>query len=324
MDGKKEQHGQGEARLLHLQRELILPDELVKNITEAWGQSGADWLERLSTLVADIEERWSVRAGEPFDLSFHYVAPAVQEDGAEVVLKLGVPGDDHLREVETLRSCGGSGAVRLLKSDTAAGAMMLERLMPGTHLGDLPDREDAISIAANVMRRFWRPAPSEHPFPVVSEYEGALKWLQRQLDVPGPLPKPLIERAEAMLRELLEDNNEPVVLHADLHPWNILSAEREPWLAIDPKGVVGDAAYELGPFVYSLQLPREQPARVLARRLDRLTEELGFERERTRNAILPRAVLAAWPEGPAELAWPDSAAEPWDLPLACAELLSEL
>jgi streptomycin 6-kinase len=113
-------------------------------------------------------------------------------------------------------------------------------------------------------------------------------------------------------------------LHGDLHPWNILSAEREPWLAIDPKGVVGDPAYELGPFIYSLPLPPDQPARVLARRLDQFAEELGFERRRIINAVLPRAVLAAWPKGPREIAWPESSAEVWDLPLACAELLSEL
>ena len=92
-------------------------------------------------------------------------------------------------------------------------------------------------------------------------------------------------------------------------------AEREPWLAIDPKGVVGDPAYELGPFIYSLALPHEQPARVLTRRLDQFAEELGFDRERIMNAVLPRAVLAAWPEGATEI---------WHRPLDCAKLLNEL
>ena len=293
----------------------MVTDELVKNVTEAWGQAGADWLERLPALVAEIEERWSVRASEPFDLSYNYVASAVRADGAEVVLKLGVPNDHHRRELEALRIFSGRGAVRLLIGDPDRGAMMLERLKPGAPLGEVPDDEQATSIAAGVMRRLWRPAPSEHRFPEVSEYGGGLKWLQGQLDVTGPLPKPLVVRAEAMLRELLEERNEPVVLHGDLHPWNILSAEREPWLAIDPQGLVGDSAYELGPFIYSLPLPHEHPARVLARRLDQLAEELGFERGRIMNAAMPRTVLAAWPEG---------AAEVWDVPLACAELLSGL
>jgi streptomycin 6-kinase len=293
----------------------MVTDELVKNVTEAWGQAGADWLDRLPSIVAEIEELWSVRAGEPFDLSYNYVAPAVREDGTEVVLKLGVPNDHYRREVQALHVFSGRGAVRLLKSDTVLGAMMLERINPGTYLGDASDKERVTSVAAGVMRRFWQPAPSEHQFPEVSEYEGGLEWLQGQLAGTGLLPRPLVMRAEAMLRELLEGRNEPVVLHGDLHPWNILSAEREPWLAIDPKGVVGDPAYDLGPFIYSLSLPQEQPARVLARRLDQFAEELGFERGRIINAVLPRAVLAAWPEGDAEV---------WDVPLACAKLLSEL
>ena len=78
---------------------------------------------------------------------------------------------------------------------------------------------------------------------------------------------------------------------------------------------MGDAAYELGPFIYSLRLPPDQPARVIARRFDQIAEQLGFERVRIMNAVLPRAILAAWPEG---------AAEVWDRPLAFAKLMSEL
>ena len=121
----------------------MVTDELVKNVTEAWGQAGADWLERLPALVAEIEERWSVRASEPFDLSYNYVASAVRADGAEVVLKLGVPNDHHRRELEALRIFSGRGAVRLLIGDPDRGAMMLERLKPGAPLGEVPDDEQA-------------------------------------------------------------------------------------------------------------------------------------------------------------------------------------
>ena len=179
----------------------MVTDELVKNVTEAWGQAGADWLDRLPSIVAEIEELWSVRAGEPFDLSYNYVAPAVREDGTEVVLKLGVPNDHYRREVQALHVFSGRGAVRLLKSDTVLGAMMLERINPGTYLGDASDKERVTSVAAGVMRRFWQPAPSEHQFPEVSEYEGGLEWLQGQLAGTGLLPRPLVMRAEAMLRE---------------------------------------------------------------------------------------------------------------------------
>lgn len=293
----------------------MVTDDLVRNVTEAWGQAGAEWLDRLPGLVAEIEQQWSVRVGAPFDLSYAYVAPAVRADGAKVVLKLRVPNDEYRREVEALETYGGRGAVRLLRSDPDRGAMLLEHLKPGSPLGDIRDDQRTISIATGVMSRLWQPVPGEHHFDEMSAYEGGLGWLQRQLDGTGPLPKPLVVRAEGALRERMEQRNEQVLLHGDLHPWNIVSAEREQWLAIDPKGVVGDAAYELGPFIYSLRLPPDQPARVIARRFDQIAEQLGFERVRIMNAVLPRAILAAWPEG---------AAEVWDRPLAFAKLMSEL
>ena len=237
----------------------MVTDELVRNVTEAWGQAGADWLGRLPGLVAEFEQAWSVQVREPFDLSYAYVAPAVRTDGAEVVLKLRVPNDECRREVAALEMYSGRGAVQLLRSDPNRGAMLLECLKPGAPLRDVRDDQRTIPIATDVMRRLWQPVPGEHSFDEMSTYEGGLEWVQRQLDVTGPLPKRLVVRAEGALRELLEQWNEPVLLHGDLHPWNIISAGRQRWLAIDPKGVVGDAAYELGPFVYSLRLPSDQP-----------------------------------------------------------------
>ena len=156
---------------------VMVTDELINNVTEVWGQAGTDWLDRLPSLLAEVEELWSIRVDDPFDLSFNYVAPAVREDGTEVVLKLGGPNDDHRREVEAIRIFRGRGAVRLLMSDPDRSAMMLERLKPGTYLGDLTDREQATSIAAGVMKQLWRPAPGQHLLPGMSDYSGSLEWL---------------------------------------------------------------------------------------------------------------------------------------------------
>jgi hypothetical protein len=60
----------------------MVTDEMVRNVTEAWGRDGAEWLDRLPGLVAEIEQQWSIRSSEPFDLSYSYVAPAVRADMA--------------------------------------------------------------------------------------------------------------------------------------------------------------------------------------------------------------------------------------------------
>ena len=204
----------------------------------------------------------------------------------------------------------------LLKADPTYGAMMLESVRPGRTLSSVRSDEEATTIAASVMRRLWRPAPEQHPFAAMSEFEGGVEWLRICLaNTDSPIPTTLASRAEGLLRELAAAQAEPVLLHGDLHHDNILSAERVPWLAVDPKGVVGDPAYDVGPFLYDRLFETDSPVGTLKRRVDQMAEELGFERDRIVGAAIPRAVLAAWPSG--------SSGEPWRDPLRCAELLAQ-
>ena len=292
---------------------------LAESVTSHWGRAGASWLSRLPDQISEIEELWSLQVQEPFESSFHYVARAIRADATEVVVKLGVPGDEFTRQVEALRLYGGHGAVNLLDALPEQGAMLLESLRPGDTLAGPPDEEEANTAAATVMRRLWRAVPDEHPFPSVSEFEGGLDWLRRCLAGEAtPVPKPLVARAEALLEELVSTTAEPVLLHGDLHHGNILAAERAWWLAIDPKGVVGDPAYEVGPLLYNRLFETDSPTETLKRRIDQMSVELEIERERLIGAALPRAVLAAWP-------WPVHAGQQtWSPALKCAELLSEL
>ena len=108
-----------------------------------------------------------------------------------------------------------------------------------------------------------------------------------------------------------------MLLHGDLHHYNILSAGREPWLAIDPKVVVGEAENEVGAFVRNRLLPVSRPERLLARRLDQFADELGFDRERILGWSLAQAVLSAW--------WSfEDSGHVWDEAITCARLLAEL
>lgn len=276
----------------------------------------AEWLGLLPDQVAEVERRWSLRVQEPLDSSHGYVARARHAD-AEVVVKLGIPGIEFDRELEALRLYDGRGAVMLLRADPRLGSMMLESVRPGRTLADLKSEEEATAIAASVMQGLWRPAPEQHPFAAMSEFEGGVEWLRICLAGEGsPIPTTLASRAEGLLRELATAQAEPVLLHGDLHHCNILSAGRIPWLAVDPKGVVGDPAYDVGPFLYNRLFQTDSPVSILKRRVDQVSEQLGLGRDRIVGAAIPRAVLAAWPSG--------SSGEPWKDPLRCAELLSSL
>src|SRR5919202_1360039 len=110
-----------------------IPDNFARAMVEVWEQEGADWLKRLPGLIDDYARRWDLVVGPPFEpLSYNYVAPAVRADGREVVLKLGVPRDEVMREIEALRLYDGHGSVQLLEADAEQCMMMLERLRPGT------------------------------------------------------------------------------------------------------------------------------------------------------------------------------------------------
>jgi streptomycin 6-kinase len=320
-----------------------LPSSLVRTITGLYPADGESWLRGLPTLLTEIAERWGLDLSGPFaGLSFHYVAPAVRRaDGLPVVLKVGVPSDTELpREAEALRFYNGRGMARLLDTDLERGALLLERVQPGTTLADtITDAatdESATRVAARVMRRLWRTLPlawrpgagTTLPFPTAADWALGMERLRAEFaGGAGPFPPALVEEAESLFRDLLASESETVLLHGDLHHFNILAGREtraaaggDSWLAIDPKGLIGEPAYEAGallrnPMPLLLSLP--EPQRVTARRLDVLTEELGLPRERLCGWGMAQAVLSAW------WCWEDGADEDcWKPALRCAELLS--
>jgi streptomycin 6-kinase len=354
------------------------PERFARTIREVFGERGEAWLRRLPETLAECERRWLLRIGPPFaELTYNYVAPAERADGGAAVLKLGVPNKALSSEIAALAHFDGRGAVRLLEADVDVGALLLDRLAPGTSLRTVADDAEATRIAAGVMRELWRPAPVERPFlrksptvvpgepgQAVWDLDARVPWVASPMIVPGdprlrerpyrysidhpvaspmivpgdprkavrdvvagvpfptvarwgegfvrlrgrfdggtgPLPEPLVARAEREFADLLASAGPPTLLHGDLHHDNILAAGAGRWLAIDPKGLVGEAPYETGALLLNPrgpQAPRpiyEWPDLdlVLETRLRILAEELGFEPERMRRWAFAQAVLSAW------------------------------
>ncbi|HDQ34977.1 MAG TPA: aminoglycoside resistance protein, partial [Chloroflexi bacterium] len=252
-------------------------------------------------------------------LSYNYVLPARRSDGTEVVLKVGVPNDELRCEIEALRLYAGLGMVQLLADDHERGVLLLERIRPGAPLVELADDEAATRIAATVIRRLLRPAPAEHTFPTIGKWAQGLARLRATFaGSVGPFPKALVEQAEGLFAELLASEGPPMLLHGDLHHWNILTAEREPWLALDPKGVVGEAEFEVAAFMHNpwgTLLAQPNVTALLSRRLNIFSELLGFDRERLRAWSVAQAVLSAW--------WSyEDHGHPGEFALACADSLT--
>jgi len=299
-----------------------VPESLARATTAMRDPAGVEWLQGLPALVADIQQRWSLSVGSPFPgIWANWVAPATLPDGKPAVLKLSFPENKEFKtEAEALRLFDGRGICRLLRLNRERGVMLLERCEPGAPLTTVEDDEEAVSIAAGVLRRLWRPAPPEHPFPLVSDWARGFKRLRRRYDGgTGPMPATLVEKAEALFAVLIPSQAEPVLLHGDFHHENVLSARREGWLAIDPKGVVGEPAYDAATLLREPPDLAHQPnARlILERRLEQLPEELGLDRDRVHGWALAQSVLAAY--------WSlEDSGQVWDEALVFARLLSEI
>jgi streptomycin 6-kinase len=280
--------------------DFVIPQQLARNNIDVYGQQGTEWVEKLPAIIEECARRWSLEVDAPFPgLSYNYAAPARRADGTPAVLKVGFPSRELKTEIEALRVYDGRGVVQLYEADFAVGAMLLEHIRPGTQLRTLQDDQQATSIAAEVMRKLWQPAPEVHSFPSVADWAGrGMRLLREQFGgTTGPFPERLVVMAERLFNELLDTMEPSVILHGDLQHYNILAAERQPWLAIDPKGVVGEPAYEVGallrnpsPHVY--EWPDLQ--QTLERRVDQLSEELGFSKERIKGWGIAQAVLSAW------------------------------
>ncbi len=278
-----------------------LETDFQQRVIGAFGMAGRRWLAELPLLLEDCAERWGLTIAPPFpELSYNYVAPAEMAGGEEIVLKLGVPNAQLAGEIAALRAYDSRGSVRLIDADADQGVLLLEKLVPGRTLSALvPESdEEATHIAARLMKRLWRPVAKDHAHKTVRQWALGFQRLRDTFQgSSGPFPSRMVAEAEEIYGRLLANTEEEVLLHGDLHHFNILSATRETWLAIDPKGVAGDPAYEAGsllrnplPDIYSWN----DLAGIQSRRLDILADELQLDRKRIQEWAYAQLVLSAW------------------------------
>jgi streptomycin 6-kinase len=250
----------------------------------------------LPAIVDACAEAWDLRVAAPYNGGKVGLALRVERaDGTPAVLKVNFPSPDSEHEATALAHWRGNGAVHLLEHDPSLSALLIERCEPGGQLSDVPDEDEANTIAARLLARIWRPPPGSHSFArledeaarCVEELPARWKALRR------PFERPLLDAALAVYREVGSTTEEAVVCHHDLHGGNILRAGREPWLAIDPKPVVGERAFDTAWLLRDRRASTEadpHPRRRMRRRLDLLSAELGLDRERMRAWGVARAV----------------------------------
>jgi len=297
---------------------LRLSSLFKERIIHSFGQTGQTWLANLPELIPECEKRYNIKIGNAFEhQSFNFTATAIQNDASEIVIKLCIPTDEIVNEINALAFMCGDGIVKLLDADSQNGVLLLERLSPGEMLTTIRDDVEATRIAAGVMQKIWKPIAGSHSFPKTE------KWFDRlnqPIDLPGVFPEAFIDKAKNIAVELHQDTSDQVLLHGDLHHFNMLSAQRQPWLAIDPKGVVGPPEYECGAFLRN-PIPeiasKPNLKSILSNRIDIFVEMLGFDRQVVTGWGYAQAILAG--------VWCiDMKSDDWRVFLKCVEALEKL
>ena len=259
---------------------------------------GSEWLGALPGIVEACVRRWRLEVGEPFGSGWASLAmPADLPDGTSAVLKIGFPDREGEHEAAALEAHDGEGAVRLVGYEEEHRAMLLERCAPGTPLHELPP-EEALDVLVEMLPRLWISPPAGAPFRSLAEE--AAWWVE---DLPDawqrggrPFERELLDAAIAALQDLPSTQGEQVLVNQDLQATNVLRAEREPWLVIDPKPLVGEREFGLAPVVRGGELGEGPEA--LRHRLELLTAELGLDRERVRRWTLAQTLAWAYhPDG---------------------------
>jgi streptomycin 6-kinase len=275
----------------------------------------SELLNRIQNYARD----WGVAVGDPQETPSSMIAFGTRDvEGAEsrkrdVVLKVVKRPGDEWHSGEILKAFDGHGVVRVYEH--APGTVLLERLRPGNSLVDLTLKgrdEEATEILADVIQQMssvessvssvelltsergsgGRRATLQH-CPTVQDWARSFDRYFASGD--DQIPIDLVAAGQRVYSSLCASQRQPILLHGDLQHYNVLFDSDRGWLAIDPKGVIGEIEYEIGA---ALRNPGEQPELFLSpstieRRLGQFTRRLSLNYERTLAWGFAQAVLSA-------------------------------
>lgn len=276
-----------------------LPEQFARNIVGLYGVKGEKWLADLPEILLQASGKWRLSKDvRPFrNLTFNFVAVCDDEPtGAEVVLKIGVPEENSSirREKNALEAFDGKGAVKVLAFDENLCAMLLEKVAPGETLAEVfpADEIKAVRAAVETIKKLPRRPANKSEFPPLENWTEDLAKAQKTTFEPQK-----VSEARRIFKDLREPPENRLLLHGDVHFDNILSARREPFLLIDPKGCVGEIGYEIAVFLNDLagwtnHLPNQKA--VLRQAVEIFSESFNLEISELNRWAFAQAILAAW------------------------------
>jgi streptomycin 6-kinase len=274
-----------------------IPQELVAHTIAMCGALGSEWLDHLPETILEIEKNWSISVGDPFpSIEFNYVAAATNDRGNAVVLKISPPFENSeiFSEAKFLKVANGQKVVRLVAHDRDRRAILIERAIPGSNLTELYTGNElgALSPAIDVLRSITGEPPYD-----TSETIDLDDWfdgLRRHAETAFPNGY----AAKALeIYSRLSIGVKRYYLHGDFHPGNVVSATREPFLAIDPKGMIGPIGYDIAVFLNNFHWWQDERPDIQERldfALRAFSDAFDLSPEDLRLWAFAQMVLSAW------------------------------
>ena len=276
-----------------------LPANLVLHVTAICGEKGEAWLRELPAIITELERAWSIVVDEPFAAGeFNFVAPATGPDGALTVLKIAPPfvTNEIIGEANYLRHRDGHGAVRLVDEDPVRRAILIERALPGKNLAErfAGNEPGAVQPAIDVMRCLLVP-PSPADRDGITTLDHWFDGLRRHgaTDFPGSYAAKALEFYETLSTQ----RGREAYLHGDFHPGNVVTARRSPYLAIDPKGIIGHVGYDIAVFLNNFHWWQEGKPDIYARldmAITQFSKAFEIDPLELRQWAFAQMVLGAW------------------------------
>ena len=266
-----------------------------------YNDEGKEWLNSLPEIIAKIATEHSLSGLTPVNnMTFNYVASGYQND-KPIILKIGMNSKALTKEATCLKAFAKHATAEVIANDH--NMIIMQRAVPGSTLKDyFPDNDiDATKILCESIKELHKASiPESHNFYHLSEL---FKTLDQKLDIPDEI----LSKAKHLRDKLLSTTTEEVLLHGDLHHDNILKNGDRPvdrslgvggWLVIDPKGFIGDPAFE--PAAYLCNpipelLQENQPREIIENRINICSAELGIDSQRIADWLYAKSVLCwAW------------------------------
>jgi streptomycin 6-kinase len=267
-----------------------LPDTFLElaNGHETW----RPWLDGLPRLIRDVLAEWRlVPDGAVAAGACAAVVPVRDEYGTRAAVKFAWPHPEQRLEHLALQTWRGDGAVRLLRADPARDVMLLERALP-VDLTTVPVLEACEVVAGLYPRLHVRATPQ---FDLLSQ--SCARWSRELLDLPrsAPVPRRYVEQAASLARDFAGDPaTDGTLVHTDLHYFNVLAGEREPWLVIDPKPLSGDPSFEIAPLLWNRWdeiTASGDVRRAVRQRFHTMVDLTGFDEDRARDWVIVREIV---------------------------------